>query len=373
MKRRRLITQTAPARTGLAMSSVHGTDLGWLAQVVVVRLPVRAARTFLNRAVGNPVSVELVELARGEKPGVVRSVEVRHARTGERTLIRGERRLASGEGASFFVPDHLVKVHVIVEGPAGRTGTLDPDDLLVLQVPVRGYLRYLPAIFQGEGPVGAYNDERTTTTALQRAGGGPAADRQLTRVEPDADPLRRLLFVFQHLMTTVTDKVDRLGELTDPLLCEPAFLPWLASWVGFELDESLPVHQQRELVRRAIRLYRTRGTRAGIEEMVQVLTAAPVRVQERALPAPVVLGRCVLAAGPTVSARYLKGRVGASWLYEPSAHASTDFFALILEGRAAFHERFGERAVHVLHRIADVVSGERPCHVAFTIRFDDAV
>ena len=70
---------------------------------------------------------------------------------------------------------------------------------------------------------------------------------------------------------------DVFGTSGDPLTADAKFLPWLASWVGFQLDESLPVHQQRELVRRAIRLMRTRGTRLGIEEMVRVLTSAPVR------------------------------------------------------------------------------------------------
>ena len=97
----------------------------------------------------------------------------------------------------------------------------------------------------------------------------------------DEDPMRRFLFLFQHSQTTLTNKIDDLSRLIDPLSTDPKFLPWLASWVGFELDESLPVHQQRELVRRAIRLYRTRGTRRGIEEMVKVLTAAPVRIRER--------------------------------------------------------------------------------------------
>src|SRR5690606_12205519 len=120
---------------------------------------------------------------------------------------------------------------------------LHVDDEIVLHVPVRGYLRYLPQIFQGEGPV----QSRTLTQArdgeLARWSGRDLPAEQGLDVVVDEDPMRRFLFVFQHLMTTVTERIDRLEELTDPLLCEPRYLPWLASWVGFELDESLPLHQ----------------------------------------------------------------------------------------------------------------------------------
>ena len=160
-------------------------------------------------------------------------------------------------------------------------------------------------------------------------------------------------------------------------MCEPKFLPWLASWVGFELDESLPVHQQRELVRRAIRLMRTRGTRQGIEEMVRVLTSAPVRVEERALPKPAVLGKGHLIGGATVVERYQRGEPPGAYLYDPpqpgptGVRKPTSFFTLKLEPRERFQNRFGERAAQVLRRIVNVVSAEKPSHVMFTIRFDE--
>lgn len=371
MKRRRLLGPAPPARSGVPAERLEGSDLAWLIQVVVVRLPVQSARAFLQRALGNPVRVRLVEAMRGEKIGQVRAVEIIQASSGLRTLVRGERRLQSGEPASLFVPDHLVQVRPVVDGPMGRTGVMSPQDELILHVPVRSYLRFLPGVFQGDGPVQAGRVERIGSNALQRYGTAPLDEGREEDVV-DADPLRRMLLMFQHVMTTVTDRIDRLDQLTDPLLCEAKFLPWLASWVGFELDEGLPVHQQRELVRRAIRLYRTRGTRAGMEEMVEVLTAAPVRVQERARPNPVKLGKALLIGGEDVVGRYHRGEVAGYYLGEPKDHADTDFFTLLLEGRAAFRERFGERAPHVLRRIADVVSRERPSHVAFTIRFDES-
>ena len=184
----------------------------------------------------------------------------------------------------------------------------------------------------------------------------------------NSDPLRRFLFIYQHIMTTITDRIDQVPSLIDPSSTDPRFLPWLASWVSFELDSSLPLHQQRELTRRAIRLYRTRGTVAGVEEMIRVLTSAPVQVMELRYPNHFVLGKSTLSGGNDIAQRYRLGEPGAHFLVDPD-RARTTFFAVLLEPMPAFKKRFGERAVEVLTRIAQIVTHEKPAHVTFTILF----
>jgi phage tail-like protein len=345
------------------------SDLRYIEQVVSIKYPLRAAKAYLQRNLGNEVTYRLVETGRGEASGHVRSVEILHANGGARTTVTGERQLANGQPASFYVPDHLVTVMPVVAGASAHTRTLSVGDIIVLHVPVRGYLRFLPAVFQGDGPVSTRELIRTRDTALQKWGGG-LPNQQAIELEVDEDPLRRFLFIFQHVMATITDQIDHIVDLTDPLACNTRFLPWLASWVGFELDLSLPIHQQRELVRRAIRLYRTRGTRRGIEEMVRVLTSAPVRVRERKRAMPLVLGKSVLISGRNVVERYHAGESVGAHLMAPERHSDTSFFALMLEPRERFRLRFGERAPGVLKRIVQVVSQERPVHVAFTVQFD---
>lgn len=370
MRRRRLPAVRGSAGTALTRVA-RSSDFHYLEQVVSIRFPVRSARAYLQRSMGNLVSYRLVESRRGEALGVVREIEVRHANGGKRSWVRGERVLANGDPASFFVPDHLVVIEPRVSGFAESSRTLSSDDEIILYVPVRGYLRFLPEIFQGEGPVHSRELVSRRDSALQRWRGRDLNEMDGREIYVDEDPMGRFLFLFQHVMTTVTDRIDRLTELVDPVLTEPKFLPWLASWVGFELDESLPLHQQRELVRRAIRLMRTRGTRNGIEEMVRVLTSAPVRVRERKRPQPAVLGQCTVISGKDVVERFQRAEPLGCFLMEPSEHRDTSFFQLTLEPRERFRVRFGERADQVLRRIVNVVSQERPTHIAFTITFDD--
>ena len=108
----------------------------------------------------------------------------------------------------------------------------------------------------------------------------------------------------------------------------------------------------------------------GIEEMVRVLTSAPVRVSERRRPRPVCLGQATLLGGKDVVERYYRGESDGCYLMEPSERANTSYFSLVLEPRERFRDRFGERAAPVLRRITRVVSRERPVHLAFTIEFD---
>ncbi len=348
-----------------------GGDLIRLEHVVRLRFPVRTARVYLRRHLGQDVRVRLVEAGRGERPGTVRAVEVRHAGGAGTTMVRAERRLPNGELAGAFAPDSRVSTVAVADGPAARTRVLSRGDVIVLHVPVQGWTRFLPAVFRNDGPVEVRTIERADT-AFHRAGGAADSGHVVSGPSDDQDALSRLMFIFQHLATTVTERIDLLPELTDPLRCDPSVLPWLASWVGFDLDGSLPLDQQRELVRRAIRLYRTRGTRVGIEDMVAVLTAAPVRVKELAAPMPMVLGRSTLAGGANAGERWKAGEGAASWSYDPALRKRTAFFEVLLESREAFRERFGERAADVLLRIIDVTSRERPAHVRFTLRFDES-
>ncbi len=405
MRRQRIPTKRAggpqlPATLGQvgALQPVPPTtDLKYLEQVVSIPFGLRAARSYLQRHMGNKVSFRLVEARRGEAVSIIREVEVRHADGGERSFLRGERLLANGDPASFFVPDHLVTIRPRVTGTLAAGRGIHPDDQVVLHLPVRGYMRFLPQIFQGEGPVQTRDVARARSTDLQKWRGQDLKEQtDAKELVVDEEPLRRFLFLFQHVMSSITDRIDGITELTDPLTADAKFLPWLASWVGFQLDESLPVHQQRELVRRAIRLMRTRGTRQGLEEMVRVLTSAPARVEERLHAPACILGRTYLVNGRDVVERFQRNEPLGHFLYTPShpkrrpdrtipadeairevrvpstQRRDTSFFTLKLEPRERFRARFGERAGHVLRRIVNVLSQERPTHILFVVRFEDA-
>jgi phage tail-like protein len=353
--------------SSLPPSRVPG-DYHYLEQVVCIGFPVMNARTYLNRHLGNTVHYKLTEAQRGESVGVVRAVEVEPHLGGDNILIQAIRTLPDGTPASYFTPEDLVETRAVVESDTGGpVPPLRPRDRIILHVPVRSYLRFLPGLYQGAVPTTRQDLVKTNERSIRQW--GARDELTVTEVQShDADQFRRFLFLFQHLMTTVTDKIDRVPSLTNPMTADPAFLPWVASWVNFALDESLPLHQQRELVRRSIRLHRTRGTRAGIEEMIRVLTSAPVTVVERRKPFPTVLGGMFLSGGRNIEERYQRAEPPGHFIVGANRKHGT-FFVLCLEDRKEFRQRFGERAGPVLRRITHIVTTEKPAHVSFTIQF----
>ncbi len=347
-------------------------DYRALEDVVRIGYPVRDARTWLSRQLGNPVGYRLVESRRGEKVGCVREIEVIPHGGGDVVHVRTLRVMPDGSPASFYAPDELVEVHAVVETDTGSVPpSLQPRDRVILHIPVRSYLRFLPGLYQGGAPTTRRDVARVNERSARQWGARDEVRSSSVAVH-QADQFRRFLFIFQHQMTTVTDRIDQIPSLTDPMTTEAKYLSWIASWVGFELDESLPLHQQRELVKRSIGLHRRRGTKAGVEEMIQVLTSAPVEVIERRKPAGTVMGRMTLAGGRSVDERYLRGEPAGCYMVPPE-RSSTSFFALRLEDRHSFKKRFGERGPQVLRRIAQIVTAEKPAHVTFTIEFEERV
>jgi phage tail-like protein len=74
--------------------------------------------------------------------------------------------------------------------------------------------------------------------------------------------------------------LDCLEAYLDPWLTPPDFLPWLASWVGIELDEMWPLDRQRAMVAAASGLHRARGTHRGLVAYLQLLTGGEVELAE---------------------------------------------------------------------------------------------
>jgi phage tail-like protein len=368
---------TALVPRGGARRSGDTGDYRYLEDVVRIRYPVRDAKAYLNRHLGNRVRYELVEARRGEEVGEIREVRVEPQGGDAIVRVRSERRLPDGSVASFHAPDGMVETVTLVEVEGNRPlRPLQPRDQVFLVVPVRSYLRFLPGIYRGAMPTRSAEVQPVSERSA-RQWGARAASRNTSVDANSSDQFRRFLFIFQHLMTTVTDQIDDLPYLTDPLAADPDFLPWIASWVAFPLDEDLPLHRQRELVRRSISLYRSRGTVMGITEMIRVLTGADVRIVERRRPRSATmgtgttLGSMRLAGGRTIAERYRLGEPAATYIVEPD-RSDTTFFVVTLEDQASFKERFGERAETEIRRIVQIVSNERPAHVTFTIEFEGA-
>jgi phage tail-like protein len=88
----------------------------------------------------------------------------------------------------------------------------------------------------------------------------------------------RFTAAFDDVLAPAISTLDCLDAFVDPLLTPPDFLEWLAGWVGALLDERAPESRRRALVAGAVDLHRRRGTVAGLQAHLEVLTGGRVEI-----------------------------------------------------------------------------------------------
>ena len=71
-----------------------------------------------------------------------------------------------------------------------------------------------------------------------------------------------------------------LRRLFDPATVPAGAIDWLAGFVAWSADARLRPAIRRQLLRQVMTLYRRRGTRAGLEQLLGIIAEAPVQVVE---------------------------------------------------------------------------------------------
>jgi phage tail-like protein len=132
------------------------------------------------------------------------------------------------------------------------------------------YLDYLPAVFEEDtegGEPGWLERYLRGFEAILTGLGNPATpglEEQLDGIPGTLSP--------------VMAGIERLFEpgpkLPPSRRAPDEFLPWLSEWVALSLRADIGTDRQRVLIANAVRLYRLRGTKAGLEELVGIYALA---------------------------------------------------------------------------------------------------
>ena len=121
------------------------------------------------------------------------------------------------------------------------------------------YLNHLPATFQEDPFVGQF------LLAFERILSGiPTPDPR--------NPIPEQL--------GLEDYIDHLHDYFDPDQTPTEFLPWLASWVAWNLREDWHADLQRQFISNIVPLYRKRGTKAGLRRLLEIYTGERVKIYE---------------------------------------------------------------------------------------------
>ncbi|WP_251959485.1 phage tail protein [Nostoc commune] len=78
------------------------------------------------------------------------------------------------------------------------------------------------------------------------------------------------------LFKPIVNSYNVMWANLDPLTAPQALLPFMAHWVAWQVDSVWDLQQQRRLIRRAVELYRWRGTRKGLRLYLHLYTGLPL-------------------------------------------------------------------------------------------------
>jgi phage tail-like protein len=86
------------------------------------------------------------------------------------------------------------------------------------------------------------------------------------------DFLERFLSLFGSFFMNMEEQIEGIAKYFDPETVSQEYLRWLASWIAIAVDDNLGEEGLKKLIQAAPMLYPLRGTRQGIESMVEIYT-----------------------------------------------------------------------------------------------------
>ncbi len=163
------------------------------------------------------------------------------------------------------------------------------------------------------------------------------------------DLMGNLVMLFESFWAPIEAQIDQEHHYFDPRLTTLNFLPWLASWLDLKLDERWPEARQRQLIRWAIALHRSRGTRWGLQKYLEIYTGQQAEITEHQAKN--------LMIGPDA-------RLGPSIALGENNFPHT--FAVTLPLPTREDESEAERQLR-RHTIISIIERQKPAHTRYVL------
>jgi phage tail-like protein len=211
----------------------------------------------------------------------------------------------------------------VLEQKPAKGQNVYEDTEITIWVARRGYLENLPAIYRRSDAVG----------------------RNL---------VREMCFLFEHMFDSVEINLNDGWRFYDPHVAPADFLNWLSGWTAFSLDLDWPEPQKRALIRRAVDLYRIRGTKRGLSLFLRLFTGHEPDITENSWP---FKGFRVEGEGAEIGAR-----VGLDSVIMPPVDLAHCFIVTM-------PIKYETVTSEMIIRIHQIIQMEKPAHTHYYLRF----
>jgi phage tail-like protein len=122
---------------------------------------------------------------------------------------------------------------------------------------VSNYLQYLPAIFQEDLLMGKF------LLAFEKILSGDLDSSSTNSKE-------KIIEINSTNIPGLEEIINQIYTYFDSDETPEQFLPWLASWIALSLQDDWKVETKREFIKKIVKLYRIRGTKKGLIEVLKI-------------------------------------------------------------------------------------------------------
>lgn len=104
---------------------------------------------------------------------------------------------------------------------------------------------------------------------------------QLPVAMVEDDFMFRFVSIFQRIADTIAHQIDTLPHMFDPTVAPESMVRTMAEWLGIDwVDSSLDGRLQREIVLQYAQIIQWRGTRHGLQQLLELLSGGPATVRD---------------------------------------------------------------------------------------------
>jgi phage tail-like protein len=168
----------------------------------------------------------------------------------------------------------------------------------------------------------------------------------------------RFLMLFESVWSPLGAQIDAMHYYLDPRTAPAGLLPWLAHCVDLALSDQWTEPQRRRLIASALRLYRRRGTRRGLQDFLEIYTGQkPQIIEHRA-------NNLRLGSGARLATSVALGQRNIP-------HTFTVILNLPPVQAATSQERVRKEADRQ-RMVEAIIEAEKPAHTAYTLQIQAA-
>ena len=222
-------------------------------------------------------------------------------------------------GAVLFKESYEEKDTILEQKPQRGQMVYASDDV-TLWISRESYIKWLPAIYQRSDATGR-------------------------------NYVRDVLWIIQHLFGSIESVLDGIHLYFDSYETPEQFLPWLAAWSAMILEPDWPLPKKRRLIKKAMELYRLRGTVRGLKLFISLFTGFEPHLAENEWP----------FNGFRIG---VSSTVGIDTVILPPVDKAHSFVCVM-------PHKFKDVSAQSIIRLHEIIEMEKPSHSTYMLKFED--